>query len=270
MSVVELAALARESPFLTGVVASFVGGTLATALGASLVFLVRDLSPRTSNAMLAFAAGVMLAATVFSLLLPGLEAAAPIVGAGFPAAVSMVIALGLGGATLWAIHRFVPHEHFTKGAEGPRAAEIARIWLFVLAITVHNFPEGLSIGFGAASGDAQVGIGVTLGLGLQNIPEGLAVAVSLLGLGYTRTMAFAVGALSGTVELVGGTLGAGLLQVSSVLLPGALGFAAGAMLFVISDEVIPETHREGYADSATAALFVGFAVMLVLDVVLAA
>jgi zinc transporter, ZIP family len=264
MAIEDLAAFARDAPFAAGVAASFVGGTLATALGAGLVYLVRDLSARLANALLAFAAGIMLAATVFSLLLPGVSAAEPIVGAGPPAALAMI-----GGASLWAVHRFVPHEHFTKGAEGPQAAKLARIWLFVIAITVHNFPEGLSIGFGAASGDARVGAGVTLGIALQNIPEGLAVAVALLGQGYSRAQSFLVGASSGAVELVGGAIGAGLLQISAVLLPGALGFAAGAMLFVISNEVIPETHREPYADSATAALFAGFALMFVLDTTLA-
>jgi ZIP family zinc transporter len=272
--------LVSQSPLLAGLLASLVGGTLATTAGSALVFLVRSLPERTANAMLAFAAGVMLAATVFSLLLPGIEAAKPLLGGEARAVLGMIAALGLGGLALWAVHRAVPHEHFTKGAEGgmkggadgghdgPARQRHARVWFFVLAITLHNFPEGLAIGFGAASGDLKVGAGVTLGIGLQNIPEGLAVALSLLALGYTRSQAFLVGLASGAVEFVGGAMGALLLQISGVLLPGALGFAAGAMLFVISHEVIPETHRANNADSATAALFVGFSMMVFLDVVL--
>ncbi len=263
-----VASLSDTSPFVLAVLASLTAGLAATAAGALPVLAVRSLAPRVSNMMLSFAAGVMLAATVFSLLVPGFTLATAMLGARMPAALAVAFALCLGGLLMGAIHRWVPHEHFHKGHEGPGGAHLARVWLFVLAITVHNFPEGLSIGVGAASGDAAIALGVTVGIGIQNIPEGLVVAVALLGLGYGRWQAFGVAALTGAVELLGGIVGAALLEISRTLLPGALAFAAGTMLFVISDEVIPETHRAGFGDVATAALFIGFALMFVLDVAL--
>ncbi len=260
--------LASLSPLSTAIAASLVGGFAATTLGALPAFFMKSLGPRVSNAMLAFAAGVMLSATFFSLILPSIEFGVTVFGSRGRAAWGTVTALMIGGAALWAAHTYVPHEHFIKGAEGPLRERLARAWLFVLAITVHNFPEGMAIGVGAGSGDADIGLRVTIAMGLQNLPEGLAVAMALVGQGYTRTYAFLVAAVTGLVEVVGGAFGGGVVALSSALLPGALGFAAGAMLFVISNEVIPETHRKGYSTSATAALFVGFATMLVLDVAL--
>lgn len=262
------AALHDASPVTLALLASFTGGALATTLGALPVLVVGRLSDRTANAMLAFAAGVMLAASVFSLLLPGFALAEPMLGGPKAGALGVIAAMAAGGLLMAGIHRFVPHEHFEKGLEGPGHPRLARVWLLVAAIAVHNFPEGLSMGVGAASGDAKVGLGVTLGIGLQNLPEGLAVAMSLAGLGYKRLHALGVAALTGLVEVAGGLFGAGLLTISNALLPGALAFAAGTMLFVISDEVIPETHRAGFGDTATAALFVGFGLMFFLDVAL--
>ncbi len=262
------ALLLDASPLTLALLASLVGGTLATTVGALPVLFVGRLSPRTGNAMLAFAAGVMLAATLFSLLLPGFALAEPMFDSRKAAALAVLAAMAAGGLAMALLHRLLPHEHFQKGPEGPGARRIAQVWLFVLAIAVHNFPEGLSMGVGAASGDASIGIGVTLGIGLQNLPEGLAVAMSLAGLGYGRARALGVAALTGAVELLGGLAGAGLLAISQALLPLALAFAAGTMLFVISDEVIPETHRAGFGGSATAALFVGFGLTFFLDVAL--
>ena len=148
-----IASLSDISPFGLAVLASLTGGFLATTAGAVPVLVVRRLSPRVNNMMLSFAAGVMLAATVFSLLVPAFTLAESMLGARVPAAIAVVLALCLGGLLMAAIHRWVPHEHFQKGPEGPGSARLARVWLFVLAITVHNFPEGLSIGVGAASAD---------------------------------------------------------------------------------------------------------------------
>lgn len=257
----------HSSPLMVAFVASLVGGALATALGAVPVLWMGRLSQRSSNAMLSFAAGVMLAATIFSLLLPSLALAEVSMGR-HSAALAVVVAMLVGGLSMGLVNRVLPHEHFLKGPEGPTGERIARVWLFVLAITVHNFPEGLSIGVGSASGDARIGLGVTLGIGLQNLPEGLAVAMSLAALGYPRLQALGVAALTGVVELVGGLIGAGLLTLSNAILPLALAFAAGTMLFVISDEVIPETHRGAFGETATAALFCGFGLMFLLDVML--
>ncbi len=258
----------QSPPMLAAFVASFLGGAAATTLGALPVLWIGSLSPRTSNAMLSFAAGVMLAATVFSLLLPGLAFAEAMFEHRLGAALAVVSSLLVGGLSMGFVNRVLPHEHFLKGPEGPSGERIARVWLFVLAITLHNFPEGLSIGVGSASGEARIGLGVTIGIGLQNLPEGLAVAMALAGLGYSRLYALGIAALTGAVELAGGMFGAGLLALSTAILPLALAFAAGTMLFVISDEVIPETHRGGFGETATVALFVGFGLMFVLDVAL--
>jgi ZIP family zinc transporter len=262
-----LQAIFRDSPFLTGLGASVVAGAGATALGAVPIAFVSRLSDSFTNLLLSFAAGIMLAATMFSLLLPGLDAAS----AGFGArtgALLVIASLALGGVTLSLAHRYAPHEHFCKGCEGGQTRRFARIWLFVIAITIHNFPEGLAVGVGAASGDLATGLGVTLGIGLQNMPEGLAVAAGLMALGYGRATSFGAAVVSGLVEPVGGAIGAAAVAFSATLLPWALGFAAGAMLFVISSEVIPETHRSGFERGATAALFTGFCLMVFLTAAL--
>jgi ZIP family zinc transporter len=262
----DLSALtASLSPFMLGVLASVIAGFLATSLGAVPVFFLRGMQSTTQNMMLAFAAGVMLAATFFSLLLPALAQAESGLGNPSQAALAVIVALLVGALVMHLAHRYAPHEHFgEKGREGMDATRLARVWLFVIAIALHNFPEGLAVGIGAASGDLGSGLGVTLGIGLQNLPEGLAVAVALRGEGYGRSHAFLIAAL----EPLGGIVGAGALAISAGLLPWALAFAAGAMLFIISSEVIPETHRHGVERGATTALFAGFVVMLYLDVAL--
>ena len=263
----ELKRVAADCPFLTGLSASVLAGAGATALGALPIAFLSRLSGGVTNLLLSFAAGIMLAATMFSLLLPGLHAGIATLGP-IGGALLVIASLASGGLTLWLAHRYTPHEHFCKGCEGGNTRRFARIWLFVIAITIHNFPEGLAVGAGAASGDLATGLGVTLGIGLQNMPEGLAVAAGLMALGYGRGTAFAAAAPSGLVEPAGGAVGALAIALSSALLPWALGFAGGAMLFVISSEVIPETHRPGFERGATAALFTGFSAMFFLTAVL--
>lgn len=263
-------ALLRDHPFAIGLLASFVGGTLATAAGALPALFLRSLSAAAHNALLSFAAGIMLAATVFSLLLPALEFADEQLGGPLLGALSCIFALLIGAIALWSLHRVTPHEHFAKGREGPERRLWSRVWLLVIAITLHNFPEGLSIVVGAGSQSLDILMPITFGIGLQNLPEGLAIAMALRGEGYSRGTAFGAAALSGLVETVGGALGVGLTAISAALLPGALAFAAGAMLFVVSNEVIPETHRDGEGARATASLLVGFSLMLFLDVSLTA
>lgn len=254
---------------MLGVLASIVAGFGATTLGAVPVLFMRSMKESTRNLMLAFAAGIMLAATFFSLLLPALDHAEAVMGSKTGAALGVIVALLTGAIIMHVAHSAAPHEHFgMKGREGGDTARLGRVWLFVIAIALHNFPEGLAVGIGAASGDLSSGMGVTFGIGLQNLPEGLAVAVALRGEGYTRLSAFWVAALTGMLEPLGGIVGAGALAISGGLLPWALAFAAGAMLFIISSEVIPETHRHGVERGATTALFGGFVVMLYLDVAL--
>jgi ZIP family zinc transporter len=239
---------------------------LATGVGALPVLAIRGISARLESAFLGFAAGVMLAASFFSLILPGHEAAeangqTPAFSAGIIGA-----AILLGALTLQFINARVPHEHFVIGPQaGATASRLQRIWLFVIAITIHNFPEGLAVGVSFGGGNMQNGAATALGIGLQNVPEGLAVAVSLASVGYSRGFAFLAALATGLVEPVGGFLGISAVTWSSVLLPWGLGFAAGAMIWVVSSEIIPETHREGQQNAATAPLMVGLVLMLFLD-----
>ncbi|MEQ9608892.1 MAG: ZIP family metal transporter, partial [Kiloniellaceae bacterium] len=169
---------------------------------------------------------------------------------------------------LWLIHRYAPHEHFITGPKGPHIENVRRIWLFVIAITLHNLPEGLAVGVGFGGGDIDNGIALAIGIGLQNMPEGLAVAVALLTLHYSKGQALLVALLTGLVEPLGGLIGVGAVTVAASLLPWGLAFAAGAMIFVIRDEIIPETHRKGLENHGTAGHMVGLVVMMFLDVVL--
>jgi ZIP family zinc transporter len=217
---------------------------------------------------LSLAAGIMLAASVFSLLLPAIDYAGQQYASRELAVLSTCAGLFLGAWVLWLIHRHVPHEHFSLGREGPDVDGLGRIWLFVIAITLHNLPEGLAVGSGFAGGDIGNGVSVMVGIGLQNIPEGLAVSVALLSVGYARSRAFLVGLASGLAEPVGGILGSVSVSITFALIPWALAFAAGAMLFIISDEIIPETHRGGFDKLPTFSLLGGFALMMYVDAAL--
>ncbi|MCU0805059.1 MAG: ZIP family metal transporter [Burkholderiales bacterium] len=262
-----LSAAVATSPFGAALLAGVIGGAGATFVGALPVLAIRWLPARLGNLMLAFAAGVMLAASTFSLLLPALDRTIAMPLGKPQAALAVLAALAAGAGVMWAIQAFAPHQHFVKGREGGRA-EVERIWLFVIAVAIHNLPEGLAIGVGTASGDLRIGLGATLGIGLQNLPEGLAVAFALVAEGYSRRAALGAAALTGMVEVVGAAIGAAAVTLADALLPGALAFAAGAMLFVISDEIIPETHRRGQRGLVTAALLAGFALMFFLDTAL--
>ena len=168
-----------------------------------------------------------------------------------------------------ALDRVLPHEHFVKGVEGARSREMKRIWLFVAAIALHNLPEGLAVGVGFAGGDPASGVPLALGLAAQNIPEGLVVAVALAAARYSPGYAVFIAAATGLVDPVGGLLGAGVIALSQSLLPWGMGFAAGAMLYVVSHEIIPESHRKGHERHATAGLIAGFILMMSLDTSLA-
>jgi ZIP family zinc transporter len=260
-----------ENPFANALIAVSIAGFGATTLGAIPSIFLRRLNEKVNNNLLSFAAGVMLAATVFSLLLPSIESSRA-QGSSITAAVLQVIVfLFIGGFALWLINEYVPHAHFEKGLDGVTVdiRRLRKIWLFVLAIAIHNFPEGLSVGVANGTAGAGTGLGATLGIGLQNIPEGLSVAVALHSQGYSRTYSFGVSALTGLVEIFGGLCGASVLLLSGQILPWALAFAAGAMLFIVSDEIIPETHRPGFENGATFSLFIGFALMMFLDAVFA-
>ncbi len=257
--------MAETSPILLGSVASLLAG-LGTTLGALPTLLLKKVSAPAQSLMLGFAAGVMLSASFFSLIVPALELAdRP--GTGKLGAVSLVsLGVLLGAVGLWLLHRYSPHEHFISSRQGPPAEQFRRIWLFIIAITLHNFPEGLAVGVGFGGGEVGRGMALAIGIGLQNVPEGLAVALALITLQYSKTQVLAVATVTGLVEPVGGFLGISAVTVATPLLPWGLAFAAGAMIFVISDEVIPETHQGGMASYGTPGLMIGLVVMMFLDV----
>ena len=250
-----------------GFSASLVAG-LFSGIGALGVFFVSKLSTRLEDVLLSFAAGVMLAASFFSLILPAIGYGEIEFDSEEIAVLVVIGGILLGALALFILHHRLPHEHFTTGREGPDAVALKRIWLFVIAITLHNFPEGMAVGVGFAGGDVDNGISLATGIGIQNIPEGMAVAVSLLTIGYSKLRAFLVASLTGLAEPVGGLFGSIAVSFAGPLMPWALAFAAGAMLFIISDEIIPETHRRGYENLATFSLLIGFVCMMYLDATL--
>lgn len=265
---------ARNSPVVWQALLGGSMAALATALGTLPVLFSQRLSDRVQDTFLGFGAGVMLAASAFSLILPGLDAArnAGAWGGGpWGAGGVMGAAILLGALALMALDKVLPHEHFIKGREGAglsAARKLRRTWLFVLAIALHNLPEGLAIGVAYAGGDLVGANALAIGIAIQDVPEGLVVAVALLGAGYRRGVAAALGMVSGLVEPLGAVLGAIVVEYSALVLPWGLGFAAGAMLFVISHEVIPESHRKGHEAFATGGLMVGFVLMMLLDTAL--
>ncbi len=244
---------------------------LATALGTLPMLFSQKLPDRLQDTLFGFGAGVMLAASAFSLIIPGLEAArnVGVFGGGSWAAGGVIgSAILLGGAALMLMDRVLPHEHFIKGREGQTARQLRRTWLFVFAIALHNVPEGLAIGVGYAANNGLRADALATGIAIQDVPEGLVVAVALLAAGYSRIFAVLIGMASGLVEPLGAVLGAAVVGHSAMLLPWGLGFAAGAMLFVISHEIIPESHRKGHEAFATSGLMVGFVLMMLLDTAL--
>jgi len=278
-----LAALVASSPFWPlnrtqpAVWYALLGGSiaaLATALGTVPALFSKTLSEPVQDAMLGFGAGVMLAASSFSLILPGLEAAQEQgLGGGGPWAAGVIVGASIlvGAAALMLLDKVLPHEHFIKGREGldlPAARKLRRTWLFVIAIVLHNLPEGLAIGVAYAAQDMASAHALTMGIAIQDIPEGLVVALALLAAGYRRSLAVSIGMLSGLTEPVMAVLGAMIIGMSAVLLPWGLGLSAGAMLFVISHEIIPESHRKGHETAATTGLMLGFVVMMLLDTAL--
>jgi len=245
-----------------------------TALGSAVVFLAKDVSRKVLDVMLGFAAGVMIAASYWSLLAPAIEMSADL---GKFAFVPALVGFVAGAVFLRLVDRFLPHLHLNaprSEAEGVQV-EWQRSVLLVLAITLHNIPEGLAVGvaFGAVaaglpSADLAGAVALAIGIGIQNFPEGTAVSVPLRRNGMSRLKSFWYGQLSGIVEPIAGVLGAMAVLVARPLLPYALAFAAGAMIFVVVEEVIPESQSSGYGDQATMGVVFGFAVMMTLDVAL--
>ncbi len=241
----------------------FAGGifiVLLNTIGALIVLLIPRVSQRFLDASLGFAAGVMLAASFTSLILPGIE-----MGGVIP----VLIGLILGAVVLDLADHLIPHEHIIRGKEGVDIKRLKGVILFIIAITLHNAPEGLAVGVGFGSENLKEAIILMLAIGIQNIPEGMAVAFGALNAGFgKRFYAFYTGLRAGLVELPLAIIGATLVYFVKPVLPYAMGFAAGAMIYVISDEIVPETHRFGHERLATLGLIVGLVLMLYLDVTL--
>ncbi len=245
-----------------------------TALGAAAVFFTKSMSRKLLDAMLAFAAGVMIAASCWSLLIPSIEmSVGKSVPMWFPAAVGFLA----GGVFLRLIDKILPHLHLNAPDEEAEGIPTAwrRTTLLILAITLHNIPEGLAVGvaFGAVasgmpSATLAAAMALALGIGIQNFPEGMAVSMPLRREGVSRLKSFWYGQLSAVVEPIAGVIGAAIVLTATPILPYALAFAAGAMIFVVIEEIIPEAERSGNTDIATAGAMIGFTVMMVLDVAL--
>jgi len=239
-----------------------VGG--ATVIGAVIGFLFKHLSHRFSDMILSFAAGVMLSAAVLGLILPAVELG------GDTGLVQAVIGIFAGALCLNMMDKVVPHLHKIAGPdlESHHNPQLSKVLLFVLAIAIHNLPEGVAAGVGFGSGNTSQALMIAGGIALQNIPEGMVIIAPMLASGVSRSRTFVIAALTGLVEVAGTLIGYFAVSISTAILPFALAFAGGAMLYVVSDEMIPETHAHGAQRGATYALLAGFCVMLISDVLL--
>ena len=239
-----------------------VGG--ATLIGAIIGFLFKKISHKFSDIVLSFAAGVMLAASVLGLVLPSLE------HGGKYGILITIAGIFVGAICLDLVDKLVPHLHkmAEPDIEPHKSVNINKVFLFVTAIAIHNLPEGLAAGVGFGSGDTTQALIIAGGIALQNIPEGMVIIGPMLAAGVSRKKTLAIASLTGIIEVVGTFIGYFAISIASVILPFALAFAAGTMLYVISDEMIPETHAHGSERGATYSLLVGFSVMLAFDVLL--
>ncbi len=235
-----------------------VGG--ATALGAILGFAFRDLTHRFSDVMLAFAAGIMLSSAVLALIIPSLEMG------GEYAILTTVAGIFAGALCLNLIDKLVPHKHkFVEAGEVPETLRKRRVMLFVAAIALHNLPEGIAAGVGFGSGDIASAILIAGGIALQNVPEGMVIIAPMLSVGVKPQKALLIALSTGIIEVAGTLLGYCSVTLAEFILPFALAFAGGTMLYIISDEIIPDTHADGAENGATYALLGGFCLMLLFD-----
>ena len=238
-----------------------VGG--ATVFGAVIGFLFKKISHKFSDIVLAFAAGIMLAAAVIGLVLPSLEYG------GKYGIVTTVIGILCGAVCLNLLDKLVPHLHKLSGADQEshpaQTAKLNKVLLFVMAIAIHNLPEGIAAGVGFGTGNDGEAFLIAAGIALQNIPEGMVIIAPMLAAGMKPGRTFVIALLTGVVEVIGTFMGYFAVQISEAILPFALAFAGGTMLYVISDEMIPETHHEGSERYSTYSLMIGFCVMLVMS-----
>ncbi|MBR7146425.1 MAG: ZIP family metal transporter [Oscillospiraceae bacterium] len=246
------------------VILTALGIGAATIFGSLMGFAFKKISHAFSDIVLSFAAGVMLAAAVLGLVLPSLE-----YGGKYGVWVT-VVGIFAGAACLCALDKLVPHLHRLAGAEDEahNNAGLSKVLLFVMAIALHNLPEGIAAGVSFGTGDESKALMIALGIALQNVPEGMVIIAPLLGAGVSGTRTFVIALITGLVEVLGTFVGYFAVSIATVILPFALAFAGGTMLYVISDEMIPETHAHGAQRGATYSLLVGFCLMLVMDVLL--
>jgi ZIP family zinc transporter len=243
-----------------GSLSSILAG-LATGVGALPVLFYKHITHKTLNTMLGAAAGVMLAATAFSLIVPGIQVGNEL----WPGYGVYVVAFGImvGAGFLVLADQWLPYEKYLE--QGETFDSLRKVWLFIAAVTLHNLPEGGAVGVSFGAGDWHNGVALATAVALQNIPEGLAVALPLVALGYRREQAVLIATLTGLIEPIGGVLGVIMAKAFLPLMPIGMAFAAGAMLFVITDDIIPETQSRGKARYATFAMMTGFIIMMILD-----
>ena len=235
-----------------------VGG--ATALGAVLGFIFKDISHQVSDLVLAFAAGVMLASAIYGLLTPSLELG------GKHGVLITIIGIFAGSLSLNAIDKLIPHDHkYVEKGDMPEQIRRRRVILFVVAVAMHNLPEGIAAGVGFGSGDLSSALFIAGGIAIQNVPEGMVIISPMVSVGISPAKALFIALLTGAVEVVGTVLGYFAITISHAILPFALAFAGGTMLYVISDEIIPDTHADGVENGATYALLTGFCLMLLFN-----
>ena len=248
------------------VIYTALGVGLATVVGAGIGFIFKNISHRTQDGILGFASGVMLAAAIISLILPSTE-----IGGKYGIIIT-ILGIFIGAVFLNLIDKLVPHLH--KLADNAliddteRKNKLNKILLFVLAIAIHNFPEGIAAGVGAGSGNVANAITIALGIAIQNIPEGMVIIAPMIASGISKKRTFIIACSTGVIEVIGTFIGYFSTAISTAILPFALAFAGGTMLYVISNEMIPETHSHGNERFATYSLLVGFALMLVLNVII--
>ena len=243
-----------------GSLSSILAG-LATGVGALPVLFYKHITHKTLNTMLGAAAGVMLAATAFSLIVPGIQVGNEL----WPGYGVYVVAVGImvGAGFLVLADQWLPYEKYLE--QGETFDSLRKVWLFIAAVTLHNLPEGGAVGVSFGAGDWHNGVALATAVALQNIPEGLAVALPLVALGYRREQAVLIATLTGLIEPIGGVMGIIMAKAFLPLMPIGMAFAAGAMLFVITDDIIPETQSRGKARYATFAMMTGFIIMMILD-----
>ncbi len=246
---------------LVGILTPFIG----TTLGSAMVFFMKDkINTKAEKILLGFASGVMVSAAFFSLLLPALERSGNGVG---------IVSLGfiLGMLFLEMIDHFTPHMHYNEEEDGPKSA-LSKLWKMVLAVTIHNIPEGMSVGVvlasGALLGNMNAALALSLGIALQNFPEGAIISMPLKEEGHSKNKAFAIGTLSGIVEPIAAVIALYLTTLFEGILPITLSFAAGAMFFVVIEDIIPDAQIGKHSNLATIGFAVGFVIMMILDVVL--